>query len=293
MPELSVSISSITAKKRRPQEALLYGFIYLLSGGAAALVVCLIVYVLAKGLPAVSFAFLSSAENPILETVGIFPSIVNTLYIVFFSLLVSVPLGVGGAIYLNEYAKNRRLVRLIEFAAETLSGIPSILYGVFGYVFFCVLLKLQVSLIAGVLTLAVMVLPILLRTAQEALKAVPESYREGSRGLGAAKWYLIRTILLPCALKGILTGILLSVGRMVGESAALLLVAGGSAMYMPQGSVFAQLSRSGSTLSVALYRYAASRGDNDTAFGIAAVLLLIVVLLNLLTRFFAGRLEKK
>ncbi|MDR0813477.1 MAG: phosphate ABC transporter permease PstA [Oscillospiraceae bacterium] len=284
---------SITQKRRRPSEILLYGLIFLLAAFLAALVVFIIGYILAKGLPAISVQFLTTAENPIEETVGIFPSIVNTLYIVFFALIICVPLGVGGAIYLSEYAKNKKIVGAIQFASETLAGIPSILYGIFGFVFFCVLLNLHVSLLAGVLTLTIMVLPIMMRTTQEALRAVPKSYRDGALGLGATKWYLIRTILLPCSLKGILTGVILSVGRMVSESAALLLVAGGSAMYMPRGSVWEQLSHSGSTLSVELYRYAMSRGDNSTAFGIASVLIIIVALLNLLTRFVAWRLNKR
>ena len=283
---------AITHKKRRPFETLFYGVIYLLSGCVLALVIYFIGVILVRGLPAVTWQFLSTAPNPIRQTVGIFPSIVNTLYIIFFTLLLSVPIGVGGAIYLNEYAKNKRFVRIIEFATETLSGIPSILYGVFGYMVFCLLFDMKVSLLSGILTLTIMVLPIMIRTSQEALRSVPKSYREGALGIGTTKWYMVRTILLPSSLKGILTGIILSIGRMVSESAALLLVAGGSALYMPKGSLWSQLSGSGSTLSVELYRYAYSRGDNETAFGIAAVLILIVILLNLLTRYIAGRLNK-
>ncbi|MCL1918968.1 MAG: phosphate ABC transporter permease PstA [Peptococcaceae bacterium] len=282
---------AITDRKKRPFEKLFYSVIYLLSGCVLALVIYFIAIILIRGLPALSLSFLTSAPNPIQQTIGIFPSIVNTLYIIFFTLLCCIPIGVGGAIYLNEYAKNKRLVSAIEFATETLSGVPSILYGVFGYVVFCLLFGFKVSLIAGILTLTIMVLPIMIRTTQEALKSVPVSYREGALGMGATKWYMVRTILLPSSLKGILTGIILSIGRMVSESAALLLTAGGSAMYMPKGSLWDQLSSSGSTLSVELYRYAYSRGDNETAFGIAAVLILIVILLNLLTRFIAGRLN--
>ena len=283
----------ITGRKKRPAEKLFYGVIYLLSAAVLALVICFIAVILMRGLPAISFEFLSTAPNPIKQTIGIFPSIVNTLYIIIFTLLICVPIGVGGAIYLNEYAKNKRFVLIIEFAAETLSGIPSILYGVFGYVVFCLLFGLNVSLIAGILTLTIMVLPIMIRTTQEALRSVPKSYREGALGMGAAKWYMVRTILIPSSLKGILTGIILSTGRMVSESAALLLVAGGSAMYMPKGGLLSQLGSSGSTLSVELYRYAYSRGDNETAFGIASVLIIIVISLNLLTRFIAGKLDKK
>jgi len=282
----------ITDRKKRPFEKLFYGVIFLVSGCVLALVIYFIAVILTRGLPVLSFSFLTTAPNPIQQTVGIFPSIVNTLYIILGALLLCVPIGVGSAIYLNEYAKNRRFVRIIEFATETLSGIPSILYGVFGYVVFCLLFGFKVSLIAGILTLTIMVLPIMIRTSQEALKAVPKSYREGALGMGAARWYMVRTILLPSSLKGILTGIILSTGRMVSESAALLLVAGGSAMFMPQGSLWNQLSGSGSTLSVEMFRYAYSRGDNDTAFGIAAVLILIVISLNLLTRFIAGKLDR-
>jgi len=284
---------AITDRKKRPFETLFYFIIYLLSAGVLSMVIYFIAITLIKGLPEVTWSFLSTSPNPIKQTVGIFPSIVNTLYVIVFTLILCVPIGVGGAIYLNEYAKNKKFVKAIEFATETLSGIPSIIYGVFGYIAFCLLFKLGVSLIAGILTLTIMVLPIMIRTSQEALRSVPESYREGALGMGSTKWYMVRTILLPSSLKGILTGIILSIGRMVSESAALLLVAGGSAMYMPRGSLWSQLSNSGSTLSVELYRYAYSRGDNNTAFGIAAVLIIIVITLNLLTRFIAGRLDRK
>jgi phosphate transport system permease protein len=285
-------IFSIKPSRKRPLEALGFGLIAAVALGVAALVVYFVIYILARGIPALNIRFLTTAENPILETIGIFPSIVNTLYIIFFSLLISVPIGVGGAVYLSEYATDRRVADAIEFAAEVLSGIPSILYGVFGYVFFCLALGMGVSLVSGALTLSVMALPVMMRTTQEALRTVPKAYREGALGLGAGKWRIIRTILLPCSLKGVLTGMILATGRMVGESAALLLVAGGSAMYMPRGSVFNQMAASGSTLSVELYRYAYSRGDNSTAFGIAAVLIIISGALNLTVRFMAGRLGK-
>jgi phosphate transport system permease protein len=288
----SEAIFSVKVKRKRPLETLGFGLIAAVALGVAALVVYFVIYILARGIPALNIRFLTTAENPILETIGIFPSIVNTLYIIFFSLLISVPIGVGGAVYLSEYATDRRVADAIEFAAEVLSGIPSILYGVFGYVFFCLALGMGVSLLSGSLTLSVMALPVIMRTTQEALRTVPKAYREGALGLGAGKWRIIRTILLPCSLKGVLTGMILATGRMVGESAALLLVAGGSAMYMPRGTVFNQMAASGSTLSVELYRYAYSRGDNSTAFGIAAVLIIISGALNLTVRFMAGRLGK-
>ena len=293
MVDVLANNRKITDKKNRPFEKIFYSAIFIVAGLVLAMVIYFIAVILIRGLPAVTWSFLTTAPNPIKKTIGIFPSIVNTLYIIVFTLIICVPIGVGGAIYLNEYAKNKKFVRVIEFATETLSGIPSILYGVFGYVVFCLMFGLKVSLLAGIFTLTIMVLPIMIRTSQEALRSVPKSYREGALGMGATKWYMVRTILLPSSLGGILTGIILSIGRMVSESAALLLVAGGSAMYMPKGSILDQLSGSGSTLSVELYRYAYSRGDNQTAFGIAAVLIIIVILLNLLTRYIAERLNKK
>jgi phosphate transport system permease protein len=283
---------TITDKKNRPFEKFSYFVIYLLSVCVIVGVVYFVSVILIRGVPSITWSFLFTAPNPIKQTIGIFPSIINTLYLILFTLILCVPIGVGGAIYLNEYAKNQKIIRIIEFATETLSGIPSILYGVFGYIVFCLLFGFKVSLIAGVFTLTIMVLPIMIRTSQEALVSVPQTYREGALGMGSTKWYMIRTILLPSSLKGIVTGIILSVGRMVGESAALLLVAGGSAMYMPKGSIFNQIAGAGSTLSVELYRYAYSRGDNETAFGIAAVLITIVITLNVLTRFIAGRLSE-
>jgi phosphate transport system permease protein len=283
----------LTDKRHRPLDVMLYLLIWLFSLGIILLVIYFIVYILYKGLPIINISFLTTAPNPIKQTVGILPSIINTVIIIACALIISFPLGVGSAIYINEYAKNKRFIRIIEFTTEILSGIPSILFGVFGYIFFCTLLNLKVSLIAGALTLTIMVLPIMVRTTQEALKSVPQSYREGALGIGATKWHMIRTILLPSASGGILTGVTLSIGRMMGESAALILVAGGSAMYMPKGNIFEQLASSGSTLSVELFRYGYSRGDNDIAFGIAAVLLIIVIFLNILTNSLTKRLEQK
>lgn len=282
----------ITDKKRRPFEKLVYGVIYVLSSLVIGMVLYFIFIILYKGFSSISWSFLSQAPNPIKQTIGIFPSIVNTFYVICVTLMICVPIGVGAAVYLNEYAKNKRFVRILEFTTETLSGIPSILFGVFGYMVFCLLFKLGVSLIAGILTLSIMVLPIMIRTTQEALRVVPQSYREGALGMGATKWHIVRTILIPSSLKGILTGIILSIGRMVSESAALLLTAGGLSQYMPRGNMVEQLSGSGSTLSVALYTYAYSRGDTETAFGIAAVLMLIVIILNLLTHVIARRFAR-
>lgn len=290
---LKASVTSLMKKKKRPMDILLYGLIYFFSAAILAMVLYFIIYILWQGLPMLTWDFLSTAPNPLEDTIGILPAIINTVYIILLSVLISVPLGVGGAVYLNEYAKNRVLIRIIEFTTETLAGIPSIIFGVFGYVFFCTTLNLKVSLLSGALTLTLMVLPTIVRTMQEALKAVPKSYREGAAGLGATKWHTIRTILLPSAMPGLITAIILAIGRIVGESAALILVSGGSAVYMPRGNLFEQFMGSGATLSVELYRYAYSRGLNDVGFGIAAVLLIIVLLLNFTTRFISRRLEKK
>ncbi len=286
-------VTSIQVKRRRPLEKLMYALIYFFSIAILAMVVYFIVYILWNGLPMLTWSFLSTAPNPLEDTIGILPAIINTLYIIALSILISVPLGVGGAIYLNEYAKNKRVIRVIEYTTETLAGIPSIIFGVFGYIFFCTFLNLKVSLLSGALTLTLMVLPTIIRTMQEALKSVPKSYREGAAGLGTTKWHTIRTILLPSAMPGLITSIILAVGRIVGESAALILVSGGSAIYMPRGNLGQQLMGSGATLSVELYRYAYSRGLNDVGFGIAAVLLIIVLILNMITRFISYRLAKK
>ncbi len=285
--------SSIFNKRKRPSDIILYGLIFLFSAAIVAMILYFLVYILIQGIPGLTWDFISTAPNPIEDTVGILPSIINTLYIILLSLIISVPIGVGGAIYINEYAKNKKLIRVIEFTTETLSGIPSIIFGIFGYIFFCTFLNLKVSLLSGALTLTLMVLPTIIRTTQEALRSVPKSYREGALGIGATKWYMIRTILLPSSSSGIITSIILSIGRIVGESAALLLVAGGSAMYMPKGSFFDQIMSSGSTLSVELYRYAYSRGDNEIGFSIAAILLIIVLILNLLARVVSKRVQKK
>ncbi len=287
------SSGSLMKKRRRPGDMILYALIYFFSAAILCMVLYFVGYILWEGLPMLTPQFLTSAPNPIEHTEGILPALINTSYIILLSLLISVPIGVGGAVYLNEYAKNKRLIRVIEFTTETLAGIPSIIFGVFGYVFFCTALNLKVSLVSGALTLTLMVLPTIIRTMQEALKAVPKSYREGAAGLGAAKWYTIRTILLPASLPGLVTSVILAVGRIVGESAALILVAGGAAIYMPRGNLFEQLMSSGGTLSVELYRYSYSQGKNDVGFGIAAVLMLIVLLLNLVTRYISRRLEKK
>lgn len=244
----------------------------------AALVLFLIAYVLIKGLPNVSWALLSTAPSYLSDRIGILPDILNTLYIVIATLLIVLPLGVGAAIYLTEYATNRRLIGAIEYAAETLSGIPSIIYGLVGMLFFCQFLNMKTSLLAGALTLVIMNLPTIMRTTQESLKTVPQSYREGAFALGAGKWRTIRTAVLPGCVDGVITGCILSVGRILGESAALLFTAGTAhALY----SFFEGLGQSGATLTVALYFYAKEQGEFDVAFAIAAVLMLLTLCINL------------
>ena len=225
---------------------------------------------------------------------GIAGNLLNTLIIVLITMLIATPLGVGAAVYLNEYARPGRLVSSIEFATETLSGIPSIIFGLFGSMFFGETLGLGYSLLTGSLTLILMVLPLITRNTQEALKTVPASYRSGALGLGAGKWYMIRTVLLPSAAPGILTGAILAIGRIVGESAALLFTAG-SAKALPKtlGKLFSKVFHSGGTLTIQLYLSATSEGDFDTAFGIAVVLLVLVLCINLTTKRLAARLDPR
>ena len=243
----------------------------------AALVLFLIAYVLIKGLPNVSWTLLSTAPSYLSDRIGILPDILNTLYIVIATLLIVLPLGVGAAIYLPEYATNRRLIGAIEYAAETLSGIPSIIYGLVGMLFFCQFLNMKTSLLAGALTLVIMNLPTIMRTTQESLKTVPQSYREGAFGLGAGKWRVIRTVVLPGCVDGVITGCILSVGRILGESAALLFTAG---FAHALNGFFDGLSSAGATLTVALYVYAKEQGQFDVAFAIAAILMLLTLLIN-------------
>ncbi len=285
--------NSIFVKKVRPLDYILYALIFFFAALVITMVGYFIIYIVANGLKLLSLDLLTTAENPRTHTIGILPAIINTGYMIVITLLLAVPLGVGSAIYLNEYAKNRRLIAIIEYNSEILAGIPSIIFGVFGYIFFCLWLNLGVSLLSGALTLTIMVLPTIIRTTQEALRAVPKSYREGAMGLGATKWFIIRTILLPSALPGVLTSIILSVGRIVGESAALILVAGGTAVSMPRGNFLQQILSSGATLSVSLWSYAQNRGETDVGFSIAFLLLFIVLMLNLFTKLAKWLIERK
>lgn len=255
-----------------------------------ALVLFLIGYVLVMGLPHVTWQLVSTKPSYLSDRIGILPDILNTVYIILATLLLVLPLGVGAAIYLTEYATNRRVVAMIEYAAETLSGIPSIIYGLVGMLVFTNLFGLQTSLLVGALTLTMMNLPTVMRTTQESLKTVPQSYREGAFGLGAGKWRVIRTVVLPGCLDGIITGCILSVGRILGESAALLFTAGfAHALH----GFFEGLSSAGATLTVALYFYAKEGGEFEVAFAIAAILLLLTLGINLLAELVGNLFEKK
>lgn len=254
--------------------------IKLLMGVAAvltcALVVGMIGYILGNGIPNITWEMLSTAPSYLANRVGILPDILSTLYIVIATLLIVLPLGVGAAIYLNEYAANKKLVPIIEYASETLSGIPSIIYGLVGMLIFC---KNGTSLLAGALTLTIMNLPTIMRTTQESLKTVPQSYREGAFGLGAGKWRTIRTVVLPSCVDGIVTGCILSIGRILGESAALLFTAGSAHMLY---NFFEGMHNAGATLTVALYFYAKESSDTGVVFAIAAILMLLTMLINLI-----------
>ena len=255
----------------------------------ASLVAFLLIYVLAKGFPHITWQLLSTKPSYLSDTVGILPDILNTVYVIIAALVFVLPLGVGAAVYLTEYASNKKVVELIEYAAETLSGIPSIIYGLVGMLFFCEFLGFQTSLLAGSLTLVIMNLPTVMRTAQESLKTVPQSYREGAFGLGAGKWRVIRTVVLPNCIDGVVTGCILSIGRILGESAALLFTAG---FAHELNNLVEGLSHAGATLTVALYFYAKEEGEFEIAFAIAAILMILTVLINLLAAF-AGKYFKR
>lgn len=264
---------------------------YLAAGITAALLVFLIGYIFVKGLPNITWELLTTASSTLKGTTGILPNLVNTLYIIVLTLIVVLPLGVGAAVYLTEYARNKRLVNLISFATETLAGIPSILYGLVGMLFFTELCGLKSCLLAGALTLAIMTLPTIIRTTQESLKTVPQSYREGALGLGAGKWHMIRTVVLPASVDGIVTGCILTVGRIVGESAALLFTTGMSnELLAPWEAVLP--NRAGITLTVAMYKFAKERGQFDVAFAIAAILLILTLLINLAAQYAGKKLKK-
>lgn len=283
--------NSLTVKRKRVSERFIYFFIYLSALFSVLLLSGIIGYVVYKGIGKINFSFLTTVSSSLKGTVGIAGNIVNTLYIIVITLLIAAPIGIGSAIYLNEYARPGKLVRFIEFTTETLSGIPSIIFGLFGMVFFGKNLNLGYSILTGALTLTLMILPLITRNTQEALKTVPDSYRNGALGMGATKWYMIRTILLPSAMPGIITGIILAIGRIVGESAALLFTAGSGYLLPKAGMGFwNKITESGGTLTIQLY-LCMSKAQYDAAFGIAVVLLLIVLIINFLTKYLAKKFD--
>ncbi|MCC8181663.1 MAG: phosphate ABC transporter permease PstA [Clostridiales bacterium] len=255
-----------------------------------ALLIGLIGYILIRGVPYITVELLTTQRSAINGTIGILPNIINTIYLILTTLVVALPIGIGGAIYLTEYAKNRKLVSVIEFATESLAGIPSIIYGLVGMMVFVQGMSMGSGILAGSLTLAIMILPNILRTTQEALKTVPQSYREGAVGLGATKWHTIWTIVLPCTMDGVVGGAILSVGKIVGESAALLYTAGTG--YKLVTNYIQALGTSSGSLSVMLYVYYQEYGEVDLAFAIAAILMVIVLIINFLTKFVKKKLKK-
>lgn len=278
------------SRSRRAYNTLMRVLMYFAAALTCALVLFLIGYVLYKGVPHLSWRLVSTSPSYLSGSIGILPDILNTLYVVMATILVVLPLGVCAAIYLTEYASNKRLVSMIEYAAETLSGIPSIIYGLVGMLVFCEVLGMGTSLLAGALTLAIMNLPTILRTTQESLKTVPQSYREGAFGLGAGKWRVVRTVVLPGCIDGVITGCILSVGRILGESAALLFTAGfAHALH----GIFDGLSSPGATLTVALYVYAKEEGEFDVAFAIAAILMVLALVIHLAAELVSRHFQKK
>ena len=282
------------SKRRWLYDRGLRALLYLCGLLVCALLVFLIGYIFVRGLPLVTWELLSTQTSMLKGTTGILPHIASTIYIIVLSMAIVLPLGVGAAIYLTEYASNRRLAAIIEFAAETLTGIPSIIFGLVGMMVFIQLMGLKAGILAGGLTLVVMILPTIIRTTQESLKTVPQSYREGALGLGAGKWHMIRTVVLPSSVDGIVTGCILAIGRIVGESAALLFTAGmGMSLNNFFGSVGNFIHSSGASLTVALYVYARERAEFDVAFAIAAILMLLTLVINLSAKLVGRTLKKK
>ena len=275
--------------RRRAYDLTMRSLVWLSALLTCALLVFLIGYIFYRGAGSVTRDFLTGTTSYLKDTIGILPNILNTLYIVLLSMAIVLPLGVGAAIYLTEYATNRRLVAVIEFATETLTGIPSIIFGLVGMLFFVQKMNLQAGVLAGGLTLVVMILPTIVRTTQESLKTVPDSYREGALAMGAGKWHMVRTVVLPNAVDGIVTGCILAVGRIVGESAALLYTAG---FGLVLNNFVTALESSSATLTVALYVYASERGETDIAFAIATILMLLTLVINLSANLVGRKLKK-
>ena len=282
---------SIMNRRKRTSDVFVSGLINLSAAFSVILLAGIIAYVFIKGIRSVNLQFLTTVTSTLNKTVGIAGNIVNTLYIIVITLLIATPVGIGSAIYLNEYAKPGKLVRAIEFTTETLSGIPSIIFGMFGMMFFGTGLGLGYSILTGSLTLTLMVLPLITRNTQEALKTVPDSYRSGALGMGATKWYMIRTVLRPSAMPGIITGVILAIGRIVGDSAALLFTAGSGYLLPKSGIGFLKkILESGGTLTIQLY-LSMAKAEYSIAFGIATVLLVIVLVINWLTKVLSRKLD--
>ncbi len=275
--------------RRRLYDKGLRALLWLCAGVTCALLVFLIGYIFYRGLGNITWELLTTQTSYIKDTIGILPNILNTLYIIMVAMVIVLPLGVGAAIYLTEYASNRKVVALIEFATETLTGIPSIIFGLVGMLFFVQKMGLAPGILAGGLTLVIMILPTIVRTTQESLKTVPQAYREGALGLGAGKWHMVRTVVLPGAVDGIVTGCILAVGRIVGESAALLFTAG---FGLVLNGFVKSLQSSSATLTVALYVYANERGETGVAFAIAAILMMLTFLINLAAGYAGKKLKK-
>ena len=275
--------------RRKVYDRTLKVLMYLCAGITCALLIFLIGYIFYRGVGSVSWELLTTQSSYRNDTIGILPNILNTVYIILVSMVIVLPLGVGAAIYLTEYAKNRKLVAIIELATEILTGIPSIIFGLVGMLFFIQMMGLKQGILAGGLTLVVMILPTIVRTTQESLKTVPQSYREGALGLGAGKWHMIRTVVLPNAVDGIVTGCILAIGRIVGESAALLFTAG---FGLVLNGFVESLQSSSATLTVALYVYASDRGETAVAFAIATILMVLTFIINFAANLAAKKLKK-
>lgn len=280
--------TTITTSRRIKDNILRYA-VYASAGLVCIILLALIGFIFYKGLPGITSEFLSTQSSYVHDTIGILPNILNTLYIILVAMVIVVPLGVCAAVYLNEYASNKKVVRAIGFAVETLTGIPSVLFGLVGMLFFIQMLGLKAGVLAGGLTLVVMVLPTIISNTLESLKTVPNAYREGALALGSGKWHMIRTVVLPSAIEGIVTGCILAIGRIVGESAALLYTAGFGLIL---NSFMTALQSSSATLTVALYVYATERGEINVAFSVATILMIITLLLNLAANFSASKLKK-
>ncbi len=278
------------SRKRQIKDRALRCAVYASAGLVCAILLALIGYIFYRGLPGITSEFLSTQSSYVHDTIGILPNILNTLYIILVAMVIVVPLGVCAAVYLNEYARNKKVVRAIGFAVETLTGIPSVLFGLVGMLFFIQMLGLKAGVLAGSLTLVVMVLPTIISNTLESLKTVPDAYREGALALGSGKWHMIRTVVLPSAIEGIVTGCILAVGRIVGESAALLYTAGFGLIL---NSFMTALQSSSATLTVALYVYATERGEINVAFSVATILMVITLLLNLAATLSASQLKKR